>query len=477
MAGGVWSQTDKPIRPGFYMNFVAAAQDSIQSGVRGVVAIPIRANWGPAKQIVEITNEKELIDTFGSEITADFTAYECIRLILLGSPKKVLGYRLVDGSAAKASKTLKDDASTDVLTIATKYETEKDFKVTVRDNAIDNNKQDIVLYEGAKQLYVFTFAKGTGVIDKAVVAINDDKMNKWIDANKVTDGNNTLANISSQNFSGGNAGVADIVNADYVNAMSAFEARVFNSFTLDGVTDSSLQTSVKAWVERLRCEGKMVMAFVGGSAEDDQDIANANSRSASFNHEGMVNVGISAEIDEVWYTSGKVACYVCGKAAGQSLKESLTYAVTPFDDVSPRLTHSQVVSALQSGTLVLIHDGEKVIIEQGINTLTSLREGQNNSFKKIKTMKIMDAIETDTAKAAHDSYIGKVLNNEDGQVAVLSAIKNYFETLSPTLIANDFIVEVDKEKQVYAGADEFYWKWSAKLIDSMEKIFGTGIIR
>lgn len=479
MASGTWSATDKPIRPGFYMNFEAAALSAIQAGTRGYLAIPVKANWGPAKQIVEITSEKELIDTYNTEKISDgYTAYECIRLALLGAPKTVLAYRLADSSAAKASITLKDTATTpvNVLTLTTKYETTRSFNITVRDNIVDpTNKQDIVLYEGTKQLYVFTYAKG--LIDNAISAINNDSNNVWIVATKLADGSGTLANVTAQSLTGGNAGIANITNQDYIDAMAAFETRTFDTFTLDGMADPSLQTSVKSWVERLRNEGKGIIAYLGGTANDDKDITVANARSESFNYEGVVNVGVSAVLDGTTYSSAQVACYVAGLAAGQALSESLTYAVTPFDDVQPRLTNNQVISAIQSGTLVLVHDGEKVKIEKGINTLTSLRESQNNAWKKIKCIRIMDAINTDTSKTANDSYVGKILNNEDGQVALLSAIKKYFETIAGTLIDTDFTVAIDKEKQANAEGDEFYWYWDARVLDSMERIFGTGIIR
>jgi len=480
MAGGTWSPTEAKIRPGFYANFVAVALAAIQPGARGIVAIPVKANWGPAKQIVEITSEKELIDTYGTETANGFTGYNSIRFALLGGAKTVLGYRLVDSAAAKASITLKDTAATpvDVLTLTTKYETTRPFKVTVRDNAVDpTNKQDIVLYEDTTQLYVFTFEKGAGVVDNAVAAINGDANNKWITATKVADGNNTITNVTSQALTDGNAGTASIVNQDYVDAMTAFEAWVFNAFTLDGATDDALQTSVKSWVERLRGEGKGIIAYMGGSAADDQDIANANSRSTGFNYEGVVNVGASGILDGVIYSSGQVACWVAGKASGQALSESLTYAATPFDDVTPRLTHNQVVSALQSGTLVLVHDGEKVIVEQGINTLTSLRQGQNNQWKKIKAIRVMDAINADLLKAAQDNYIGKVVNDDDGKVALISACKNYMDTLvRGRLIAADYTIGLDPayhSDPPLAAADEVYLLWEGRLLDSMEKIFGT----
>jgi hypothetical protein len=459
------------------MRFIAAALAAIQPGARGIVAIPVKANWGPVKQVVEITSEKDLVDILGTDTGGGFTAYTCVRMCLLGRPKTILAYRLADGSEAKAGITLKDSAALDVLRLTTKYETTRDFKVAVQDSIQDETKQDIVLYEGARRLHTYTFAKGAAVVDNAVAAVSDGANNVWLEAQKLAAGSGTIANVATQPLTGGNAGVAVINNADYLDAMNAFEGRPFNGFALDGTTEASLQASVRAWVERLRDEGKKVIAYLGGSAVDDQTPATANTRSAGFNHEGVVNVGTSVKLAGTWYPSAVAACYVAGRGTGQRLAESLTYAATPFADVAPRLTHNQVVQALQSGTLVFVHDGEKVIIEQGINTLSSLREGQGRAWRKIKPIRIMDAIDMDTAQAAHDNYIGKVLNNEDGQAAVLSAIKNYFETLSPALLAPDFVVETDKALQANAESDEFFWRYEATIIDSMEKIFGTGYIK
>lgn len=476
-SGGVWSETDLPVRPGFYMNFKAAALAAISGGPRGIVAIPVKANWGPVKTVTEVTTEAELIAAFNNDTGGNYTAYDCGRLALLGIPQKLLLYRLVDGAAAKATKTLKDGAAADILTLTTKYETVRDFKVTTRDDPTDTvNKKQILLYEGTTLLYTFTFTKAAGIADNAVAAVNNDAKNVWIVAAKVAAGNGTLADVVSSAFAGGNSGAAGVIAGDYTTALTAFEAHIFNNFALDGINTAGIQTSVNTWVQRLRNEGKKIVAYLGGSTGDDADIATANARSAGFNTEGVVNVGVSGVLDGTTYGSAYVACYVAGRAGGQALKESLTYAKTVFDDVSPRLTHSQVVSAINAGTLVLVHDGEKVIIERGINTLTSLGVDQGTAWKKIKAIRIMDAIATDTAKTAADNYVGKVLNNTDGQKAVLNAIKAYFETLSPDLVAEGFVVETDAEKQATAEADQFFWRYDAQLIDSMEFIFGTGYI-
>ena len=145
MASGFWSETDKPIRPGFYNRFKAAALARIQMGKRGIVAMPVKANWGPPKEIVRITSERDLIDNFGDDM--NYTAYKLGRLVLLGQPKELLLYRLVDGTEKPASLTIKGQAeseSIDVIKLTTKYPTTRDFRISVSPNVVDENLFDMV---------------------------------------------------------------------------------------------------------------------------------------------------------------------------------------------------------------------------------------------------------------------------------------------------------------------------------------------
>lgn len=479
MAGGTWSPTETKVRPGFYMNFVAAALAAIKGGARGIVALPLKANWGPVRQFVEITSEAELIAAYTAQESATITAYTAGRFALLGGAKKLLGYRLADAAAAKASINLNDTTPVAVLKLETKYETTRDFRVTTRANAVDAAKQDIVLYEGSAQLRVFTFLSGGAAgVDNAVAAINGDAGNLWVTATKLAPGNGTLAVVVSQTFAGGNNGTAAVVNADYINATAAFEARQFQAFTLDGITDAALQASIKSWVERLRGEGKGVMAVVGGTAAADDDVTQGNTRSVGFNHEGVVNVITSAKFAGTMYSSAQIAPFVAGLIAGQRLDESTTYATTPFEDVSPRLTNSQIVAALQAGSFVLVHDGEKVKCEKGINTLTSLRTGQNDQWRKIRTIRVMDAINGDLLKSASDNYIGKVNNNDDGKMALINACKAYMDKLVlGGLVERDYLVYLDPDYHpALAQPDEVYIKWDARIVDSMERIYGTFMV-
>lgn len=150
---------------------------------------------------------------------------------------------------------------------------------------------------------------------------------------------------------------------------------------------------------------------MGGSSEDDvadDAIEKAVQRSAGFNHEGVINIGTGIILDDVKYSSADLAPYVAGLIAGQKMTESTTYAATPFDDVTRRWTRSEQETAVTNGVFLFINDGRIVKVLQGINSLITLRQDQNNAFKKIRSIRTMDAIDTDLQQTAEDNYIGKI---------------------------------------------------------------------
>jgi hypothetical protein len=469
------------------MNFVAAALAAVKAGSRGVVAIPVKANWGPVREFVTITRQSELIAAYTESEATNITAYRCGYLALLGGAKKVLMYRLADSSAAKASITLQDSASTNMVKLETLYPSTRAFNVTTQDNAVDStNKTDVKLYEGTTLLRTMTVPKGSA--DNIVTAINNDTGNLWVVASKVAGGNGILKSVAAQNFTGGNAGVSSITNTDYINAQEALETIKFNIGTLDGNTNDALQTSFAEWVKRVRSEGKTVIWGFGGAAAVDKAsdaIDQGADRSAAFNHEGIFNVGTGAILDGTEYTSAEIACYICGAIAGQQLKESITYFATPFDDVSRRMTgKSEMEAAVNGGLLVLYHDGTLVKVLRGMNSLVTLRQGQNNQFKKIRAIRVMDAINDDLLSTAEANYIGKVNNTEEGRLALIGAFKEYMRLLAVGEVIEregwDVYLHPDwygKDAQLTPEPDQVFTRWEARITDVIEQIFGEFIVK
>jgi hypothetical protein len=472
MGTGTWSETQKPTIPGMYNRFMWAAENTLAQGTNGIVAMPVKADWGPVKEVVSVTTLTELKNKFGSN--TDLTAYRLGRLALLGNPKELLLYRLADSNAKTASITLKDttaDTPVDVIELETIYPTTRDFNVSIKADIISETVTDITLYEGAEQLYVF---KVSGTIDDIVNAINSNEENVWLKASKVADGTG-LASIVNQPLTGGNNGVDNITNQEYMDAMTTFEGYKIDGFTLDGVSDAALQAAVQAWVDKNKTSGANVLCFMGAAKDTDIDLVNAQSK--SFNDEVITNVGISGIYEGIEYSPAEVACYIAGLAVGKGIKDSIVNQATIFEDVSPKLTRTQVEAALAAGTLVLVNEQQSVIVVDDVNTLKKFAGGQSEALGYIRAVKFLYTVDSDTS-AKRSDFIGKLTNDDVGQKVVISALKKYFETLQGAgVIKDDFTVEIDKELQANAKSDEFYWKWSATYVNVMKKIFGTGYVQ
>ncbi|WP_136604668.1 phage tail sheath family protein [Paenibacillus dokdonensis] len=483
MAGGNWSPTDMPVLPGLYMNFVAAAGNAIQPGARGVVIAAVKSHWGPVGQFVEVSDEAGIKEMFSEDESGGATAFTTLYLSLLGGPKTLLAYRVASDAAKPAKLTINNTASTPAaaVEIAAMYPGQRGngFKVSVADSLAAPGTKELKLYEGTKLLR--TFAIGDGSVDTAVAAINDDQDNKWIQAKKLADG--TLASVSGETFADGDSGISGITNSDYIASTAAFEGQEFHVLTLDGVTDPALRSSIVAWVGRVRKEGKGIIVTLGGTAVDDtasDAVSKAVTRSASINNEGVVNVGSGAILADTKYSSAQVAAWVAGLIAGQSLNQSTTYAESPFDDVTRRWTRSEQEKAIRGGVFLLIHDGRKVKVLRGINSLVTLQLDQNNSWKKIRTIRVMDAINGDLQRTAEDVYIGKVNNTEEGRLALIGVCKEYLRTLAQSSVIEGTGYDVILDPAYYSSSpaikpapDQVFLQWNARLTDVMEQIFGT----
>lgn len=472
MATGNWNEKNRPTIPGFYNRFKTKAEERIGTGIHGILAMPVKSDWGPVNKVVSVKSEKDLKREFGEN--TKFTAYKLGRLALLGNPKELLLYRLANGSEKNGTLTLKNSEQSDYIILETKYPTTRDFNITIRDNLVEQDKKDLILFEQNKIL--LTVSALSGNAEEIVEKINCNVENTYITAKKA---NNTataiLENTVNLKFTGGNNGIDGITSEDYLRAMSTFEGYGIDGFALDGVTDQSIQMSVKTWVIKNKDEGINLIAFFGGPREEK--IEQANSKSKEFNNEDIVNVFAHATYEGVEYTQAEVAVYIAALATGKGLKDSICNEVTIFDDVQPRLSKSEVETALASGTLVLTKDADEVIVIDDVNTLKNYPNDKSEVFGSIRAVKFLNAVDGDTALKRKE-FVGKVSNDDTGRTLVLCALKQYFETLAKErIIEKDFIVEVDKNLQETAKSDEFFWRWSAQYVDVMKRIYGTGYVR
>lgn len=487
MAGGEWEITDLPKLPGLYMNFKAAALATVTTGDRGTVVVPYKAHWGKIGGFTEIYRETDILNTFGAlEDTNGSTFYKSLRMCCLGGAKKILGYRLASSEAAKASLTLQDAAKADKVKLVAKYEGERGngFKVTLAPSLTDEGVYTLKLYEDTTLLKTYSFKTWAELIE-AVNTANTYILAEKPAASTDETGSN-FATVTSTALTGGNSGIDGVTAKDYVNMLNVLEQETFNFLTLDGITDAAIQTSVASWVINMRKNGKKIMAIMGGSAADDvadDAVDKAITRSAGFNHEGIINVGVGVVLDNVSYSSAEVAPYVAGLIAGQKMTESTTYAATPFDDVTRRWRggrSSEQEKAVTNGVFLLIYDGRIVKALEGVNSLITLRQNQNKAFKKIRSIRTMDAIDSDMQQTAEDNYIGKINGTTEGKQALIGACKQYMEVCAQGGIIEPgtYNVYLDptyhgENATIKPEPNQVFIKWEAQVTDVIEQIFST----
>lgn len=247
----------------------------------------------------------------------------------------------------------------------------------------------------------------------------------------------------------------------YTAAFAAIEAYTFNVFVFDGEVDDGVQDSALAWLKANRDEGKNFMLVVGGDAVSDADPTQGNTRSGRLEDEAVVNVIVGAVVGGTDYSSGAYAPFIAGLVAGTPINQSITYANARADDVTKRLRNSEISDALDAGSLVLVNEGDRVRVEQGITT----------GGDKIRLVRAKQAITDDLIRSAAANYIGKIDNNADGQAALIAAVLAYLESLQNANVLMDPVVELDPNFE--STGDKVYLLISFAMVDSIERIFLT----
>lgn len=249
--------------------------------------------------------------------------------------------------------------------------------------------------------------------------------------------------------------------ADYTDMRAAFDARPFNVFVFDGEYNVTQQAAVKTWVAANRTAGKHFVAVIGGDVTTDATPTQGDTRSTLNSDDYIVNLINGVIIEGTSYTSSAFAPWVAGLIAGTAINRSVTYTVAPVDDVTKRLTNAEITTSLAAGSLILINDGEKVKLVQGLVT----------SKKKIRSIRARQAVATDVSRTAEDNYIGKLNNNADGQAALIVAIKAYLESLGADGVLTAPIVVLDPQRP--SVGDSVFLAISYTEVDSVERIFLT----
>jgi hypothetical protein len=469
MAGSVFQVGEQKIRPGVYVRVTSTGELPEAIVPQGIVAALFRASWGPLGEVTYLENADAVTSTFGNSGTID-TALEAFR----GGCRQVVGYRLGSGGA-KASITLQDTSATpvDVVTITAKYEGVRgnDFKVTIRDSLTDTTKRELLLYEGVTLLQTVAFAKGTTEPQALVDAVNASN-SPYITATKLADGNGVLAAVTQQPLAGGADPTVD--GASYDSGLSAIEAIDWNVLAVDS-EDPAIHSTVQTYIDRVRNEGKRVLAVVGEPTSIQLSTRLANAK--TFNDPAIVYVANGFKgSDGVIREGYKAAARVAGMIAAANITESLTHAVVKgATELVGALTNAEIEQAIQSGALVFTMSAQKQVqIEYGINTFVTVTADMDAGWKKIRRVRTRDSL-MDRIVATWEPLIGKINNNPDGRATLIAAAQGIINRM----IAEGALLQgtIYEDPNNPASGDSAWFVVQVDDLDSAEKVYITFAFR
>lgn len=265
------------------------------------------------------------------------------------------------------------------------------------------------------------------------------------------------------------------------NLAAALSSLATQSFDyVAGPPDCTAEEAIEiaSWVAAQRAAGLTPKAVLPHKAEDSEGIIN------------FTTAGI--KVGEDTYDASGYCSRIAGLIAGTPMTISCTYAPLPEITDVARLAKGDMDTAIDHGEFIVFHDGEKVKVGRGVNSLQTTTPNKGEVFKKIKIVEAVDMIRNDIKMTAQDNYIGKYANSYDNKCLLITAISGYFAQLEleGILQAGSSSVGIDIEAQeAYLQAagvdtsalseqeikeantgDKVYLKASIKILDAIEDI-------
>ena len=486
MAGGTWRIQNK-VRPGVYINVKGDGKPVLTTPFGRLLMFQNKAlGWGK-KGIIELTATSDFTALTGHKNTDEVLApvYEALKdaetVLLLndfdGGAKststkagvytinaKYEGEQGNNISVSFAPSPLVDDAKTQDITVTTLFGTKQvdQAKITLP----LANKEAITAAEltDEKQLEVhndyvdITFGTNPADVTKELKGNGEYPLYTAI-FNGLTQ---NAANVSLTGGSNGTNKVVDDMN-DYL------ENEFYAVATTAGWDESS--NIHKLLVEEIKLLRENVGIKVRGVVP--------NATGVVYNYEGVSTVLNGYVLNDGTVITPNIAtARFAGMSASATPDQALTY--TQLDDAAeakPKLNNDKTIEALNAGQIVFTtRSGERVVIEQDINSLTKFTSIKPKDFSKNRIIRTLDEICTNTTQTFETSFLGKVSNNEAGRNVFKANRIGYLTGLQNQNMIRDF-ENSDLTLSQGDEKDAVLMELYVTPVDAMEKLYVNLIVR
>lgn len=486
MAGGTWRIQNKR-RPGVYINVRGDGKPVLTTPLGRLLMFQNKPlGWGK-KGIIELTATSDFTALTGHKNTDKVLApvYEALK-----DAETVLLLNDFDGGAKSTS------TKEGVYTINAKYEGEQGNNISVSfapaPLADSANTQDVTVTTifGTKQVDQVKITLPLPKADAIAAAelTKEDQLEVHNDYVDITFGTNpadvtkelngkgeyplytaifngltqNAANVSLAGGSNGTNKVVDDMN-DYL------ENEFYAVATTAGWDESS--NIHKLLVEEIKLLRENVGIKVRAVVPNEQG--------AVYNYEGVSTVLNGYVLNDGTVITPNIAtARFAGMSASATPDQALTY--TQLDDAAearPKLNNDKTIEALNAGQIVFTtRAGNRVVIEQDINSLTKFTSVKPKDFSKNRIIRTLDEICTNTTQTFETSFLGKVSNNEYGRDLFKANRVSYLSGLESQNMIRDFDPN-DLRLAQGNDKDAVLMDLYVTPVDAMEKLYVNLVVR
>ncbi len=464
---------EKKKRAGIYQRYENVGTPPVAGANDGVVAAVVRSSWGVLGKVQQFESYEAVKEFFGPVGAED--TYSYLEDVFNGGAKLVHVVRMgQDGS--KGELMIMDNEGMEaepknLIKVSTKYNSTRQFKVTIQDALGDPAKKELILYENNVVLEKIEFPAGsdhTNEVEEFLEIAN--QKSAYLDFEKVDGAEGTkLGCLSEAEIIGGANPV--VTNEDYSKAFSLLEIFTWNALVLD-TYELSTQMLAYNYMKRIYKDGRMGFLVMGEpvSVPFETRIMHAK----SFNDYQVVYVGSGYILSTDEKIDGvRAAGRVAGMLAGFPSNQSLTHKViNGAVDTIEKLTNYQYEQAIENGMVTFSVSSKGLVwVEAGITTLVTPTGEDDEGWKKIKRTKVRFELMQRVSDTV-ETLIGQINNDSDGRATVMQAVRGVLNAMVvETKILPGATIELDAGNPPVG--DSAWFVIAADDIDALEKMYFT----
>lgn len=345
------------------------------------------------------------------------------------------------------------DAFSGAIGVVARYAGTRGNDITVIVTADPDNSPS------SSKFYVQTLVSGQVVdnqtlkADSANVPLSGLVDNAWVEFSQKS-GNAFACNLTLADGADGT-----ITANAYSEFMTAMELETWNVLAYGG-QDNVVKSSLKTYVERLcNDEGKKVQCVLSNYPAADSECVVSVYPQVFTDNSGHT------------FTAEEMVCWVAGCTAGANVNESLTYASHPDAvSVTPALTATQQINALNAGQFVLFEEFGVIKNLQDNNTFTTYAVTKGKQFRKNRVIRTVFGVCNDAYRTYSLYYIGNTDNDATGRGLLKAEMLNLLYRYQGNRALQN-VVESDVVVSPGADSDSVLIELYIQPVDSIEKIY------